>query len=279
MSYPAYGRYHVAEAPSASRSLHFHQGGPLKEVDHEPKIGVIDQSDLIAQGIDTSVLIPGALKVDALGSCTANATVSALSNLLSEADFGQFILPAGSGGWKAEADVYSQAKCAEEAAIRFYHESTDQTGQPSEEWPPTDCGSSGPYIVSELQRLKLASGAQIASGAQSIVSLLQTGGILQGTPFFYAWEQPDAHGFVDGDGSVSAIEASIASGVAGGHETFQSAIEKLTILPTGQVDPFNTVIRVRNSWGSSWGDAGSFRMHLSTLVAIGGSSDFRQLVA
>jgi len=273
----SYGRYQVAEPPSALLSVHQHDGtSTLKEVDHEPKVAVLDQEDLFAQGIRVSTFIPGAKDVDALGSCTANATTSALSNMLSEAAFAAWV---GEQVLVGGGTTYSDTVAAEKAAIRFYHGCTDQTGSTAEEWPPTDCGSSGPYIVSELERLKLVKGAKIASGAQNIVSLLQTNGILQGTPWFYAAEEPDVHGFVDGDGSVSAIEALINSGVAGGHETYQSAIEKLVVLPSGHVDPFNTVIRVRNSWGPSWGDHGSCRFHLSTLVAIQSACDFRQLVA
>ena len=50
MSYPVYGRYAVAESPSMLACLHQYDGTtPLKVVDHEPKVGVLDQSDLIAQ--------------------------------------------------------------------------------------------------------------------------------------------------------------------------------------------------------------------------------------
>src|SRR5581483_3150925 len=268
---PKFGRYQVAEPPHALLDLHVHNGTtPLREVDHEPKVAVLDQEDLLEQGIHVSQFIPSAKDVDALGSCTANATTAALSNLLSEADFSKFT----DSSWP-----YRDTVAAEKAAIRFYHECTDQTGNPGQEWPPTDCGSSGPYIVSELKRLGLASGQKVAHGAQNIVSLLQGGCILQGTPWLNAWMEPDANGFVDGDGSLATLQRQIQQGVAGGHETVQSAIEKLTLLQTGVVDPYNTVIRVRNSWSPSLGDNGSCRFHLSTFVVLGGYCDFRQLVA
>src|SRR5215469_16330299 len=57
--------------------MHLHDGTALRTVDHEPPLPVFDQEDLIAQGIDTSKIVPGARRVDALGSCTCNAgTVS-----------------------------------------------------------------------------------------------------------------------------------------------------------------------------------------------------------
>lgn len=274
-----YGRIQVAEPPSALLRLHVHDGStPLREVDHEPKNGVLDQSDLLAQGIRCSTFIPGAQDVDALGSCTANATISALSNLHDEADF--VTITKNLAGYEASgAASFADAVGAERAAIGFYHGCTDQTGDPASEWPPTDCGSSGPYIFQYAKRLRLCSTERVAHGAQNIVSLLQRDGILQGTPFFFAWEEPDNSGFVDGKGTTADLEAAIRSGVAGGHETYISAIEKLTLSQTGQVIPGQTVLRVRNSWGRPWGDHGSFRIHLSTLVMLGGNCDFRQLIA
>lgn len=263
-----YGRYAVAEPPHALLSLHMHDGvSPLREVDWEPKNGVLDQSDLFRQGIRVSQFIPGAKDIDALGSCTFNANTSALSNVMPEVSYLRV----------TGASSYDDTVTLEKFAITCYHEGTDQTGDPSQEWPPTDCGSSGPYIVSFDKSQGWIAGQLVASGAQNIVSLMQEGGVLQGTPFFNSWEEPNAAGFVDGDGSVSAIQHAINSGVAGGHETYLSAIEKLTLLQGGQVDPFNTVLRFRNSWSKSWGDNGSGRIHLSSLVAIGQYCDFRRL--
>ena len=65
-----FGRYHVAE-PFRAELAHLYGGTPLKTAAHEIPIPVLDQEDLQAQGIDTSQLIPGAPKADALGSCAA----------------------------------------------------------------------------------------------------------------------------------------------------------------------------------------------------------------
>jgi hypothetical protein len=101
-----------------------------------------------------------------------------------------------------------------------------------------------------------------------------------GAPFLNAWMQPDAQGFIDGDGKLSTVEAQIERGIAGGHETYASAIEKLVLFPTGIVDPWHTVVRFRNSWSKGFGDNGSYRVHLSTYSHILSQyCDFRLLVA
>jgi len=261
-----YGRYQVAEPYASLNKIHFHAGGPLKVAHHPAKVRVLDQEDLLAQGIIVSDFIPGAPKnVDALGSCTANAGTAAISNVLSEADF----LAA------TKATSYADVKGAEEFAIRFYHACTDQTGDTSTEWPPVDCGSSGVYVVDEYKKMGLVKGDKIATTATDLVSLLQTDGVLMGSPWFNSWEEPTANGFIDSGG----IEAAIQSGVAGGHETYLWGVDSIELTASGLVNPAKTVINGRNSWSSSWGDEGDYRVHLSTLMAIASHCDFRQLVA
>jgi hypothetical protein len=265
-----FGRYQIVEPQENMLLIHRHDGvTPLNTVDWEPLNGVLDQEDLLKQGIDTSVLIPGAPKVDALGSCTANATMSALSHVLDEAAYLAF----------ATASAYGDVVGIEKAAIEFYHGCTYQTAEEDQEWPPTDCGSTGPYIVEYLQTLKLISGQKIAQTIQDLCSLLQSGPVLEGTPFFNAWMTPDANGFVDGNGSIADVEGAMRSGVAGGHETCISGIVAIGLTETNLVIPSKTIFKVRNSWTESWGDDGSFLIHGSALEAILQYADFRQLVA
>ena len=167
----------------------------------------------------------------------------------------------------------------ERYAIGFYHVDTDQTGDLSTEWPPTDCGSSGADVVTELESLGAISSDRVTSGANNLVSLLQTDGVMMGSPFFYSWEQPDPQGFIDGDGSPEALQAAIRSGLAGGHETYISGIEALQLTETGLVIPSKTILKVRNSWSNTFGLGGSFLVHLSTLINLGSQCDYRQLVA
>lgn len=273
-----FGQYPAPEPVSALKRLHFHDGVTvLKPVDHEPKIDVLDQEDLDKQGIDVSTFIPGAAKgITALGSCTSQTFVEAMSNLLSPEAFAAFIAKLGVQEIEAIAEVWSNTVAAERGAIGFYHICTSQTADSATEWPPTDCGSSGPYVYKEALRLGLIKTEQIAHGAQNIVSLMQTGGLLVGMPYLNDWMNPPSSGVVDGNGSTSTLQQQISDGVAGGHEIYFSAIEKLTLLPTGQVDPFNTIVRFRNHWTKSWADHGSGRFHLSTIVALGNQVDLRQ---
>lgn len=273
--HPLLGRYHVPEPPNIlTGAMHLYKGGPLKEVDHEPRLAVLDQSDLIKQGIDTSALIPGAARVDALGSCVFNATTASLSNALDADTFATLI-----GLYPGGDAEYSDTVKAEQYAIGLYHETTDLTGDPASEWPPTDCGSSGLYVCRELEHQGVIAGHKVAHGAEGIVSLLQTRELIVGQPWFNAWFDAGKDAFLDGDGTPDALQAAMASGVAGGHETVMSAVEKLTLTAAGQVDAANTVVRCRNSWSASWGDHGSYRMHLSTYVALGNYCDFRLIEA
>jgi hypothetical protein len=230
-------------------------------------VAVLDQEDLTAQGIDTSALVPGAPRVDALGSCTQQANTEALSNVLTEAEF-----LAATG-----CTSYEDTKAAEEFAIRNYAGCTHQAGDVSQEWPPTDCGSTGVDVVSYDQAKGWVSGQQLAHGAQDIVSLLQSDGVLVGQPWLNDWMTPDTSGFIDGRGTRADLERAIRSGVAGGHETYWAAIEKLSLTATGNVDPAKTVIRARNSWSASFADHGSYRFHLSTFVWLGQYVDVRQV--
>lgn len=259
-----YGRYQAPEPPSALRSVHLHRGEHLGPVDHEPPVGVLDQEDLLSQGIRCSEFISGATDVKELGSCTANATTARMSAIMSPTAFMQLT------GAMGMSDVVN----AERWAIKFYHQCTSDTADPGSEWPPNDVGSSGPHIVNELRRLNLINTAKIAHGPDNIASLMQSGGLLVGSPWFASWEEPDANGFVDGDGSADALQQAIQSGVVGGHETHMSAIESIEYDGSG-VNPYRTIVRHRNSWSKAWGDNGSCRFHLSTWVMLGAYCDFR----
>lgn len=268
-------RLHVAAPPET-----------LKEVSWTVPIPVLDQEDLFKQGIDTSQVVPGAMKVDALGSCTCNAGTAHLAERWAAAGKdltgvkiqGAASRAAGPGAAAVIALSETNAVEDEEFAIMLYHLVTDQTGDPASEWPPADTGSSGYYVCTELEKQGLARTYKTASGVLGALSLLQSGTVMQGSPWFNSWFQADVQGFVDGDGSAEALEAALESGVAGGHETLQTGIPQLALTSSGHVDLQNTVIEVRNSWSAAFGLAGSYKLHASTLDYLAAYVDYKAIV-
>jgi len=71
------------------------------------------------------------------------------------------------------------------------------------------------FVCQELERQDFIAGHKTASGITNLVSLLQAGRVIQGTPFFHAWMEPDASGFVDGDGGTSATSYASSTSPAG----------------------------------------------------------------
>lgn len=275
-----FGQFHVAEPYHHLTLLHRPGADELRTATHMPPLAVLEQENFAAQGIDVAQLFPGAPRnVTALGNCVYNAGTAAVSF------FGMPVYERylnALGLWNmdgTQGEVFADTKLGEEAAIVAYHRGTDQTGTPSTEWPPTDCGSSGVYLVQFLQSIGVVTSQRIATTPQAVVSLLQTSPVLVGGPWFNSWMEPDANGFIDGDGSSGALEAALRSGVAGGHERLEFGVESVAVTETGAVIPEKTVLVDRNSWGKSWGDEGNYRVHLSTYQMLGHYNDFRALVA
>lgn len=272
-----FGQVSVAE-PLRFDMLVMHDGGKLSEVDHAVPIPVLDQEDLHKQGIDVTKLVPGAQEVDALGSCTCNTGTAHIAErwVAAGKDLAKLQLNTGVNGQIALSG--SDAMTDEEFAIVLYHLVTDQTGNPSQEWPPTDCGSNGLYVCQELISQGMATSYKSAANVTGALTLLQNGTVMQGGPWFNSWMHPDANGFVDGDGSRTAVQAAVKSGVAGGHETLQRGIPQIAQNADGSVDLHNTVIKVRNSWSTQFGLDGDYLLHASTLNYLARYYDYKTVV-
>jgi hypothetical protein len=257
--------------------LEFHDGSPLKQVTHAIPIPVLDQEDLHAQGIQVTQLVQGAQDADALGSCTCNTGTAHIAERWAAAgkDITELKLSSGTGEISMSA---SDAKADEEFAIVLYHLVTDQTGQTSQEWPPTDCGSTGLYVCQELISQGFATSYKSAANVAGALSLLQAGTVMMGGPWFNSWMNPDSNGFVDGDGSYAAIQAAVKSGVAGGHETLLRGIEQISQAADGTVDLASTVLRVRNSWSTQFAQDGDYLIHASTLNHFARHFDYKTVV-
>ena len=271
-----FGQFAVAE-PLRFDLLAFHDDTPLKEVEHDIPIPVLDQEDLHKQGIDVTKLVLGAADTDALGSCTCNTGTAHIAERWAAAgkDLSGLKLTGGTGAITMSA---TGSTADEEFAILLYHLVTDQTGVPSQEWPPTDCGSNGLYVCQELIAQGFAASYKSASNVTADITLLQSGSVMQGGPWFNSWMTPDSNGFVDGDGSYEAMRAALNSGVAGGHETLQHGIPQLALASNGSVDLAHTVIKVRNSWSTQFGLNGDYLLHASTLNYLLKYYDFKAVV-
>src|ERR1039458_3788708 len=272
-----FGRNAVAEPFRAERFCLVRQGpANFHVVDWESPVPVLDQEDLIAQGINTAELIKGARAVDALGSCVANASAAHFGQVAKTANFSSTL--AEDAAVLGQRLSTTDPVASEKWAICFYHLITDETGDPSQEWPPTDCGSSGYYAGMELEALKYVKSFVSPTSVLALVSAMQTASAIGGGPWYNSWMEPDAGHFIDGDGSHEALQTAIRSGLAGGHERHVAAIERLVIDAAGNIDLQKSVVRERNSWSKSWADSGSHYVHLSTYAALGSQQDYKQFV-
>lgn len=247
--HPLLGRHMVLDRRSLDHQVEEIDPSKLRTADWTPKIPILDQSDLDTQGIDTSALLPGAPRAKALGSCTGNSSSYALSVLLERARLEEIGLST------------TDPVTAEEFAIRWYSGATVQDEFQDVQYPTDDCGSSG----LGTSKAGLAAGwfdsFRTATSALGVVSAMQAGAVILGVPWFQAWFEPDAQGFIDsGDWA--------RSGLAGGHEVCGAKIETLKLTRTGDLDLARTVLALPNSWTRSWGDDGWFRMRLSTYAQL-----------
>jgi Papain family cysteine protease len=189
-----------------------------------------------------------------LGSCTGNAGTGALGTQPLYDACGRNVLPA-----PGDADR------AEEFAVQLYSDATKVDAYLGE-YPPDDTGSSGLAICKVLKARGTVTRYRWARTPYGLLRLLQNGPVLQGMPWHTAFFEPDRDGFIDSNSSWPS------SGLAGGHEVEAVGVE-LDVR-----DAFNSTIIYANSWGSSWGDAGRFRMRLRTYEQLDGV-DLKQLIA
>lgn len=162
-------------------------------------------------------------------------------------------------------DLVADAQVDEVYAVELYHQSTVNDGFPGT-YPPDDTGSSGLGACRALKKAGLLGGYVHATSLRGLAALLQTGPLMWGMPWMDAFFSPAGTGsFIDKDPNWQA------SGIAGGHEIYGRGIETWD-----DHDPSKVVLVFDNSWDTSWGDQGSFRMTGATYNKLRQQIDVMQ---
>lgn len=137
------------------------------------------------------------------------------------------------------ATVADAARYDEALAVKLYSAAT-RIDAFTGIYPPEDSGSSGLAVAKAAKRAGLISGYSWAFTTRGLLHALQSGPVIVGTAFLEEMERPGQ------DGAVI-----VAGAMMGGHE----------YLVRGY-DAERGHLICDNSWGSSWGIMGSFRLPL-----------------
>ena len=179
-----------------------------------------------------------------LQSCTGHAGIGALGTQPFYGAVGREILPPP-----------NNRRLAEKLAIQLYADSTRVDAFPGV-FPWKDNGSSGLAVCKVLKSRGTIQGYRWARTAFGLLQLLQDGPVLQGMTWHRAFNEPDKDGFID------SHRIWPASRVDGGHEVVAVGVE------LDRQDPLNSTVVYENSYGTSWGDEGRFRMRLRTYEQL-----------
>jgi hypothetical protein len=169
-----------------------------------------------------------------LGSCTGNAATGHL----------------GSGAFYAT--VAGTSYSGDEAeAVKLYSSATSLDAY-SGTYPPTDTGSDGLSVAKAAQKAGLISGYQHTFTFDDFMAALQQQPVIVGVTWYNNFFTPDANGLI----TMAAGDT-----VAGGHEFVIRGY-----------DADKQQVIADNSWGTSWGVAGSFRISNATMQRLLSSS-------
>lgn len=235
--------------------LPFQQDSPPlgRHIEHDPRslahaYGVLPRSAI--KPVDWTRRIP-VLDQGQLGACTGNAgtgllgTDSAARPGLTHVTISPAAAKASRGHFAAGIHALD-----EEFAVALYSLATVLDSIPGE-YPPADTGSSGLGVAKALKALDLANGYRHGFSLAALDSALQAGPVMIGIPWLDSMYSPAADG---------RITVDRASKVAGGHEI---ELNRYT----------GDAYWVTNSWGPSWGVAGSGYLagpDLAWLLSQGG---------
>lgn len=174
-----------------------------------------------------------------LGSCTGNAAAGWLAT---------------DNRWRIGMNEFmardgTRSPLDEQDAISIYSWATRL--DPWEgDYPPEDTGSDGLSVTKVLRRFGYVDRYRHVFKFFQLVNALQNGPVLVGTVWRDGMFHPDSDGFVTESGPV-----------VGGHEYLAVGVVVVDGYDKGYVE-------FANSWGSSWGDFGYFRMQYATVQSL-----------
>lgn len=219
----------------------FHLG---RNVKHDPRSrnfpfrSSLQLSEVEDVEIEWDVAIPP-LDQMSLGSCTGNAgTADEATNAL------EYV-----GGTN---DPLSRAPLDEDYAIALYSEATaidDYQGT----YPPNDTGSDGLSIAKALKSRGLITSYEHIFSLSTAILAIHHGPFITGINWYEGMFDPDPRGVV-----------TISGRIAGGHEPTVIGRKKYFISQGDSLFYW----KLRNSWGSSWGDSGNFYMSDATYERL-----------
>lgn len=165
-----------------------------------------------------------------LGSCTGNAMAQLLNTTAFARTRGLTI-----GRFLTEAD-----------AVTLYSQATHLDGIPYNTYPPNDGGSSGLGVAKAAKAEGFLTAYKHAFGFPHMLSAIQLQPVIVGTDWYDSMFTPSPTGVVK-----------VAGSIAGGHEYLVLGAD----ITTQQVICLN-------SWGSSWGVGGRFRVSFSDFSKL-----------
>lgn len=168
-----------------------------------------------------------------IGSCTGNAMVGAIGT-----------------GPVFDALPGDHVPLDEALAVKLYSRATviDDAEGFTGQYPPDDTGSDGLSVSKAAVEGHFISGYQHALDVPMMLTALQAGPVIVGVNWYSSFDNPDATGLVKIGSSAF---------VRGGHE----------FLVRG-VDVARQVFSADNSWGSGWGNQGSFRFSYAVMERL-----------